>query len=180
MNEENNQVNENPEAEVEAISPEEQIKKLEEEVGFLKNNLLRKAAESENLRKRLEKEKEETVKYSNTKFARDLLSVVDNFERVMENSASISEQIETNADLKALLEGILLCRKEIISIFKKHGISKTEVNEGDAFNPEIHQAMCELECSDQEAGSIIKIFQTGYTYNDRLLRPAMVSVARQP
>ncbi|MDR1983095.1 MAG: nucleotide exchange factor GrpE [Holosporaceae bacterium] len=158
---------------------EEQIKKLKEEIRVLSDALLRKAAESENLRKRLEKEKEEAIKYSNAKFAKDLLSVIDNFERVTENSISIKEKIETDVNLKALFDGILLCEKELISVFKKHGIVKTEIKEGDEFNPEYHQAMCELCSPDHKAGSVIKVLQTGYTYHDRLLRPAMVSVSKK-
>jgi molecular chaperone GrpE len=161
------------------VSLEDQILKLKEENDALREGFLRKAAESENLRRRLEKEKEESIRYSNAKFAKDLLAVIDNFERVMENSLSIREKISADANLKAFFDGILLCEKEIISTFKKYGICRVDVNEGDEFNPEFHQAMCELESAEHKAGSVIKIFQTGYVYNDRLLRPAMVSVSKK-
>jgi molecular chaperone GrpE len=183
MDEKDNQADENTiesSAAVDCgVSSEEQIQKLKEEISLLQDNLLRKAAESENLRKRLEKEKEDAIKYSNTKFAKDLLATLDNFERAMENSVSMEEKIKTNVDFKAFFDGILLCEKEILSTFKKHGISRTEVKEGDEFNPEFHMAMCELESSDHKAGTVIKVFQTGYICNDRLLRPAMVSVSRK-
>ena len=183
MDEENDSIDENVEKDskdtIEAPSFEDQIQRLEKENYTLKDDLLRKIADFENLRKRLEKEKEEAVKYSNMKFAKDLLALVDNFERVMENSASIKEKIEADENLKAFFDGILLCEKEIISTFKKHGIFKTDANEGDEFNPEFHQAMCESESSEHKAGSIIKVFQTGYIYNNRLLRPAMVSVSKK-
>jgi molecular chaperone GrpE len=73
----------------------------------------------------------------------------------------------------------VLCEKELISVLKKHGISQIEVNEGDTFDPEYHQAMCEIDSPDHKSGSVIKSFQTGYMYNDRLLRPAMVSVSKK-
>jgi molecular chaperone GrpE len=183
MDEEDNQVSGTVENDPDDIAVDaslnDQMQKLVEENSRLKDGLLRMAAESENLRRRLEKEKEDAIKYSNARFAKDLLAVVDNFERVMENSASIKEKIEADTNLKAFFEGILLCEKEIVSTFKKYGISRTDVNEGDEFNPEFHQAMCELESAEHKAGSIIKVFQIGYMYNDRLLRPAMVSVSKK-
>jgi molecular chaperone GrpE len=72
-----------------------------------------------------------------------------------------------------------LCEKELVSTLKKYGISKIEIKAGDEFNPERHQAVLELESSDRKAGSVVEAFQTGYTYNDRLLRPAMVSVSKK-
>ncbi|MDR2158122.1 MAG: nucleotide exchange factor GrpE [Holosporaceae bacterium] len=155
------------------------IQKLEDEVNKLKDAILRQAAESENLRKRLEKEKEDGIKYSNAKFAKDLLTILDNFERIYENSAGVKEKIKSDPNLKALFDGISLCEKEWISIFKKHGVAKIEVGEGDVFNPEYHQAMCELDSPNHKVGSIIKVFQAGYTHHSRLLRPAMVSVSKK-
>ncbi|MDR2781133.1 MAG: nucleotide exchange factor GrpE [Holosporaceae bacterium] len=155
------------------------IQKLEEDVRVLRDTLLRRVAESENLRKRLEKEKEEAIKYSNSRFAKDLLAVIDNFERVADNSALIKEKIEADESLKAFFDGIMLCEKELVSTFKRHGISRIEVREGDCFNPEYHQAMCELDSPGHKSGSVIKAFQTGYMYNDRLLRPTMVSVSKK-
>jgi molecular chaperone GrpE len=163
----------------ETVDPNEQIQKLEKDVDLLRDALLRKAAESDNLRKRLEKEKEDAIKYSNAKFAKDLLPILDNFERVSENSVSVKEKIESDPGLKALFDGISLCEKELIATFKKHGISRIKVGEGDEFNPEYHQAMCELDSPDHKIGSVIQVFQTGYLYNDRLLRPAMVSVSKK-
>jgi molecular chaperone GrpE len=157
----------------------DRIQKLEKEVGALRDTLLRKVAESENLRKRLEKEKEDAIRYSHTKFAKDLLAVIDNFERVTENSAIIRNKIESDESLKVFFDGIVLCEKELLSVFKKYGILRLEAKEGDVFNPEYHQAMCELDSPNHKAGSIIKSFQAGYMYNDRLLRPAMVSVSKK-
>ncbi|MBO4405302.1 MAG: nucleotide exchange factor GrpE [Alphaproteobacteria bacterium] len=149
------------------------------QISELKDALLRKTAESENLRKRLEKEKDDAVKYANKGFARDLLAVLDNFERINSNIASVKDKIEEDANLKAYFEGIAICEKELLSTFQKYGIFRVEVAAGDPFNHELHQAMCEVEDSQQPAGAVVKVFQTGYKYNDRLLRPAMVSVSKK-
>ncbi len=168
--------------EAEAIDNKEQKDlsiELTEQISVLKDALLRKTAEMENTRKRLEKEKEEAIKYSNKSFAKDLLSVLDNFERINMGFDSLKEKVEKDSNLKAYFDGISLCEKELLSTFKKYGISKIEVSEGDNFNHEYHQAMCEVEDKNHPAGSIVKILQTGYRYNDRLLRPTMVSVSKK-
>lgn len=152
---------------------------LRGEIQTLKDTILRQAADTENLRKRLEKEKDESVKYASARFAKDLLPVLDNFERVRESSKTLQQQDESDTQLKAFVEGVMLCEKELLSVFKRHGISKIEVAEGDAFDHKYHQAMCELEDKDHPAGSVIKVFQSGYTHHDRLLRPAMVSVSKK-
>lgn len=171
--------NETIDAEDINTNDQEKIESLEGEVKSLKDTLLRKMAEFDNLRKRLEKERDDSEKYANSRFAKDLIGVVDNFDRVAENYQSISEKIAEDATLKAFLDGVLLCGKELVSIFKKHGISQIEVSEGDAFNPQYHQAMCEIESSDNKPGSVIKVFQVGYVYHGRLLRPSMVSVSKK-
>ena len=152
---------------------------LFDQIAKLKDSLLRKTAESENLRKRLEKEKDDAVKYANKSFARDLLSVLDNFERINNNITSVKDKIEEDANLKAYFEGIAICEKELLSTFQKYGISRVNVSAGDLFNHELHQAICEVEDDEHPVGSVVKVFQTGYKYNDRLLRPAMVSVSKK-
>lgn len=152
---------------------------LEDEVSSLKDTLLRKMAEIENLRKRLEKERDDAEKYANSRFAKDLLSVVDNFNRVSDNSKAISEKINEDANLKGFFDGMLLCGKELTSVFKKHGITQIEVSEGDPFDPQYHQAMLEIESKDHKPGSVINVLQVGYVYHDRLLRPSMVSVSKK-
>lgn len=152
---------------------------LLEQIAGLKDTLLRKTAESENLRKRLEKEKDDAVKYANKSFARDLLAVLDNFERINKGKASVQNKIDSDPNLKAYFEGISICEKELLSTFQKYGVARVEVSVGDLFNHEFHQAMCEVEDADHPAGSVVKVFQTGYKYYDRLLRPAMVSVSKK-
>ena len=157
----------------------EKIEQLEREVATLKDTVLRKIAEMDNLRKRLEREKNDAVKYANKNFAKDLLTVLDNFERAMENTEPLKEKIEANAGLKNFINGINLCEKELLTIFKRYGISQIEANEGDDFNHVVHQAMCEVPSPNHKDGTIMKVFQTGYMYNERLLRPAMVSVSKR-
>ncbi|MDR2107424.1 MAG: nucleotide exchange factor GrpE [Holosporaceae bacterium] len=170
----------NENLEEKADENDDRVKKLEEEGETLRNTVLRMAAESENLRKRLEKEKADAVKYANAKFAEDLLAVVDNFERIFENCpASVKDKIKSDEAFGAFFDGISLCEKELLSIFKKHGISLLKTEEGDKFNPEHHQAVCESESPDHEIGSVIRVLQKGYTCHGRLLRPAMVSVSKK-
>ena len=168
LNEENSEKN-----------PKDDTLELQNQIQLLKETVLRKTAEMENLKKRCEREKSDAISYANTKFAKDLLPVLDNFDRVMENSAAIESQISEDPNLKAIFEGIALCNKELLSIFQKHGITMVKAEKGVAFNPEFHQAMCEIESENDTPGSIIQVFQKGYAYNDRLLRPSMVSVAKK-
>ncbi|GHT90905.1 protein GrpE [Alphaproteobacteria bacterium] len=157
---------------------QKKINELESEIHVLKDTLLRKIAESENLRKRLEKEKDEAIKYSNNRFARDLLVVLDNFDKVSENFPAISAKTDEDQTLRAFFDGVILCGKELMTVFNKNGLSKVNVSVGDAFDPNYHQAMCELESKDNKPGTILQIFQAGYVHNDRLLRPTMVSVSK--
>lgn len=152
---------------------------LLDQISTLKDTLLRKTAESENLRKRLEKEKDDAVRYSNKNFARDLLTVLDNFERINKGKVSVQDKIDADPSLKAYFEGISICEKELLSTFQKYGVSRVEVSAGDLFDHEFHQAMCEVGSAEYPAGSVVKVFQTGYKYHDRLLRPAMVSVSKK-
>lgn len=150
-----------------------------QQIATLKDSLIRKAAEMENLRKRLEKEKDEAVKYANKNFAKDLLPVLDNFERIENNLAIVKDKIEQDPNLKAFFEGIAICEKELLAAFKRYGVSKVQAEPGLVFDHSQHQAMCEVEDDKIPEGSVVKVFQTGYNYHDRLLRPAMVSVSKK-
>lgn len=153
---------------------EQEIQKLRDEIADLKNSLMRNMADAENLRKRLEREKTDAVRFANTSFAKSLLPTLDNFEHVMDH---LSGQNENN--MKAILDGIALCKKELLNAFEKQGIKQIETKPGDDFNHEYHQAMCEVDSKDQLPGQIVSVMQSGYVYNDRLLRPVMVSVAKK-
>jgi molecular chaperone GrpE len=175
--------NETPSPEKEALLSKDETfpsettreEELTAEVDKLKDQLLRTLAELENYRKRAEREREETAKFAITGFARELLSVADNLRRALESVPEDHKNPE--ALLKSLLEGVEITEKELLSIFTKHHIEKIDPL-GKSFDHHIHQAMFETEDSDQLAGTIIHVLQAGYLLNGRLLRPAMVGVAK--
>lgn len=133
----------------------------------IKDALLFALAENENLRKRFEKEKEDLLKYSITKFAVEMLSVADNIQRALDN-------IDDNEQNKKIKDGILIMQKEVDNIFKKNKIEKIILKPGDTFDPLIHQAISEVKNDKLPKGSISSIVQEGYKINDRLLRPSLV------
>jgi molecular chaperone GrpE len=154
------------------VSKEEE---LQEDVAKLKDQLLRTMAELENFRKRAEREREEMAKYAITNFARDLLTVSDNLRRALESIPEDHDHPEKL--LKSLLEGVEITEKELAFAFKKHGIEKIEPL-GKPFDHHLHQAMFEVDDSDQAPGTIVHVLQAGYQLHDRLLRPAMVGVSK--
>jgi len=161
-----------PENESPPISKE---KELEEEVGKLKEQLLRTLAELDNYRKRAEREREETAKFALTGFAKELLTVADNLRRAIE---SVPEDHEDPGKLlKSLLEGVEITEKDLLSVFAKHQLEKIEPL-GKLFDHHFHQAMFEVEDPDQPGGTVIHVLQPGYTLHGRLLRPALVGVVK--
>jgi molecular chaperone GrpE len=133
-------------------------------------------AETENLRKRAEREKAEATLYAATNFARDLLSVGDSLSKALE---IMDEDARANADesTRNFIEGIELTRRELLNSFQKHGIA--EVNpSGEKFDPNFHQAMFEVPGSGKPNGTVVQVVQTGYKIGERVLRPALVGVAK--
>ena len=149
------------------VDNSEQIK---EELITTKDKLLRALAENENTRKQMEKIRQEANKYGVQPLARELLNIVDNFERAIKVKSETSE--------KALEEGFILIQKDIISILEKFNVQKINAI-GNEFDANFHQAMFEKETDEYEEGLICEIIQDGYTFHDRLLRPAMVGVAKK-
>lgn len=150
------------------------IGELRREISDLKDRVLRAHAEVENIRKRTEREKEETAKYAITKFARDVLTVGDNFQRAL--GAVPAGAAEADAALKSLVEGVTLIEREFLNALERHGVKRLEPK-GEPFNPHVHQAVMEMPKPDVVAGTVVQVFQSGYTIEDRVLRPAMVVVA---
>jgi molecular chaperone GrpE len=150
------------------------IAELRREVADLKDRVLRAHAEVENIRKRTEREKEDTAKYAITKFARDVLTVGDNFQRAL--GAVPAGAADADATLKSLIDGVTLIEREFLSALERHGVKRLEPK-GEAFNPHVHQAVMEMPRPDVAAGTVVQVFQSGYTIEDRVLRPAMVVVA---
>lgn len=146
----------------------------EAEIADLKDRLLRAAAETENVRRRLEREKTDAAQYGATAFARDMLSVADNLSRAL---AAFPAEAAADEALKPLFTGIEMTMKELSSIFQRHGISRIEAL-GQPLDPNRHQAMMEIESVDAAPGTIVQELQVGYMMRDRLLRPALVGVAK--
>lgn len=138
-----------------------------------KDQWMRAVAEMENVRKRSEKEREDTARYAVTSFARDLLSVADNLRRAIESV----EGDDSSSSLATFKEGVELTEKELLNSFAKHGMKKIEPL-GEKFDHNFHQAMFEVETADQAPGTVMQVMQSGYVIHDRLLRPAMVGVAK--
>ena len=159
--------------------PDEQegpnLEKIIEERDILQDKLMRTLADSENLRKRSIRDRSDAEVYGGTKLARDLLSVYDNITRALD--AVSDEQRKSNA---GLIEGIELTQKELINGFEKHKIIRIMPEEGDVFDPLIHQAMFEAPLPESKAGEIIQVMAVGFKIGDRLLRPAQVGVSSNP
>ena len=149
---------------------------LAKEAGDLKDRLLRTLAEMENLRRRTEREVADSRVYAVTNFARDILAVADNMERAMK---ALDDEIRDKADagVKALLDGVELTERELIKVMEKHGIKRLEP-QGQKFDPNLHQAMFELPDPSVPAGTVVQVMQPGYTIGERVLRPALVGVAK--
>ena len=152
------------------ISTEEKLKETEDK-------LLRSLAETENQRRRFEKEIKDAFEFGSFNFARESLAILDNLERA-KNAIKTDEILKSNKDLDKFLENISIIEKDLISIFKKNKISKI-ISKGKKFDPNIHQAMTEIEDDKSEAGTIVQEIQSGYMLGERLLRPALVGVAKK-
>jgi molecular chaperone GrpE len=154
--------------------PDDLIAELRREASDLRDRVLRAHAEVENMRKRTEREKEETAKYAVTRFARDILTVGDNFQRAL--TAVPPGAADADPALKALVEGVTMTEREFQNVLERNGVKRIDAM-GFAFNPHLHQAVMEQAKPDVPAGTIIQVFQPGYVIEDRTLRPAMVVVA---
>lgn len=148
---------------------------LQAEVTDLKDRLLRAHAEMDNVRKRGEREKADTLKYAVSKFAQDMLSVGDNVQRAI--AAVPAEAAEQDAALQSFLEGVTLTERELINVFERHGITRMDPL-GAPFNPHHHQAVMETQSTDVPNNTVTQVLQSGYMIEDRVLRPAMVIVAK--
>jgi len=146
----------------------------EAQVADLKDKLLRQIAESENVRKRAERQVSEAASYAISNFAREMLAVSDNLRRALD---TLGEDAAQNDDIKAFLEGVEMTERELLNIFERVGIEKI-VPVGEKFDHNFHQAMFEIEHTDAAPGTIMQVIQPGYVLKERLLRPAMVGVAK--
>ena len=153
----------------------ERISELEAETAKLKDQALRALAETENIRRRSEREREDTAKYAISGFAKSLLDAADNMRRAID--AVPAGAVEADAALKTLVDGVAATERQLLAAFERHGVTRIEPV-GETFDPNFHQAMFELPGTGKPAGTIVQVIQPGYVLQGRLLRPAMVGVAR--
>src|SRR3954470_7738384 len=151
------------------------LQSLQAEIEILKDQRLRALAEAENIRRRAEKERADASQYAVTKFARDMLGIADNFARAI---AAVPAPVREAADpqLKAVLDGVEATDRQLMQTLERYGVKAVDVS--GKFDPNLHQAIAEVPAQGKAAGSIVDVVQSGFMIGDRLLRPAMVTVAK--
>lgn len=159
-----------------AVSGENELEQLRAEVGELKEKHLRALAEIENTRRRAERDRHDASQYAVTRFARDMLAVSDNLQRALAHLPA-EARAAAPAALKAVVEGVEATERQLAAILEQHGVKRIDTQDA-KFDPHLHQAIAEVPADGKPAGSIVDVVQTGYVISDRLLRPAMVTVAR--
>ncbi|MCL4432521.1 MAG: nucleotide exchange factor GrpE [Epsilonproteobacteria bacterium] len=174
-----NEINETSEVEEQVVLEEsdvqeekDELTKVKEELASLKDTYARVHADFDNIKKRLEREKYQALEYSNEKFAKDLIPVVDSLSMAI---AATAIEAEPAVLLEKLQEGVELTLKQMLSVLEKHGV--TPVDESHPFDPEIHNAVQKVDSDAHESGEIVNTFQKGYKYKERTLRDAMVVIA---
>lgn len=160
---------------VDDIEEIDELETLRAERDDMRDRFMRALADAENSRKRGERDRREAEQYGGSKLCRDILPVYDNMKRAME--AATDEQREAS---KALFEGLELTMRELLNVFNKHGLDMILPEVGEAFDPQIHQAMFEAALPGTKSGEIIQVMTEGFMLHDRLLRPAQVGVSSTP
>ncbi|HVM37267.1 MAG TPA: nucleotide exchange factor GrpE [Sphingomicrobium sp.] len=158
------------------LAEHDRLVELERQLEEANSKALYAAAEAQNVRRRLEAEKTQASQYAVTGFARDMLAIKDHLDRAL---AAVSDELRADQTAASFLAGIEATSRELESVFARHGISRIEAK-GQALDPHRHQAMIEIPSADAEPGTIIEEMQPGYMLKDRLLRPALVGVAKEP
>ncbi|QDX26509.1 nucleotide exchange factor GrpE [Sphingomonas suaedae] len=158
------------------VAEHDRVAELEAELAESRSATLYARAEAQNLLRRAQKEAEDARNYAATGFARDILSVADNLARAL---AAIPEELRGDEKMKGLITGLEATGRELDSVFARHGISKISAL-GETLDPNRHQAMMEMPSEEAEPGTIVQEIQSGYMIRDRLLRPALVGVAKKP
>ena len=176
---ENNEKNVEKSKDQEKDVSDNKVKELtvEQKLKETEDKLLRSLAEIENQRRRFEKEIKDAFEFGSFNFAKESLAILDNLQRA-KIAIKNDEVLKSNKDLNKFLENISIIEKDLISIFEKNRITKIEAK-GKKFDPNLHQAMTEIEDDQSEVGTVIQEIQNGYMLGDRLLRPALVAVAKK-
>ena len=151
----------------------DELEALRAERDMLRDRFMRALADAENSRKRSERDRREAEQYGGSKLARDMLPVFDALRRALE-----AMQDKANEADKALLEGVELTMRELTNVFRKHGIEPIDPAPGDTFDPQLHQAMFEVPNPDVPNNTVVEVVQDGFVIGERVLRPAMVGVAK--
>ncbi|MCL4766755.1 MAG: nucleotide exchange factor GrpE [Hyphomicrobiaceae bacterium] len=159
----------------EAADAEAGAAELESQVANLTDRLLRAHAEMDNIRKRAEREKADASRYAISRFAGDIAVLGDNFQRAA--SAVPAGAAEQNPTLRSLLDGVMMMEREFLNVLERYGVRRIDPA-GQPFNPHLHQAVMEQQNPEVPSGTVVQVFQPGYTIEDRVLRPAMVVVAK--
>jgi molecular chaperone GrpE len=157
----------------EEASPEAQIAQLEQDLGVVKDRMLRLAAELENTRRRADREKQDAAKFGISNFARDMLTVADNFQRALDSAPDGDAPKDV---IESFINGIQLTEKEMMAALQRHGVIRLEPA-GEKFDPNLHQAIAKVPGNGAPAGIIVDVVQPGFIIGERVLRPAMVTVS---
>ncbi|WP_119302621.1 nucleotide exchange factor GrpE [Dongia deserti] len=160
-----------------APSLEAQLEAAKQEAAQLKDQVLRALAEAENVRRRAQREREDAAKYAITNFARDVLQVSDNLHRALE--AIPQAALASDEALKNLHEGVSATERQLDAALERQQVKRIWPM-GEKFDANLHQAMFEVPTTEHQPGTVVQVMQAGYTIHDRLLRPALVGVAKQP
>ena len=158
------------------LQEHDRVAELEQQLEELKSKALYAAAETQNVRRRLEAEKEQASSYAAAGFARDMLAIKDHLDRAL---AAVSDELRADKTASNFLAGIEATSRELDAVFQRNGVTRIK-SVGEALDPHRHQAMVELPSEDAEPGTIVEEMQPGYMMKDRLLRPALVGVAKKP
>jgi molecular chaperone GrpE len=157
--------------------PDQELAAARQEAAQLKDQLLRALAEAENVRRRAQREREDAAKYAIANFARDVLQVSDNLHRALE--AIPQTALAEDEALKSLHEGVSATERQLEAALERQQVKRIWPM-GEKFDANLHQAMFEVQTADHQPGTVVQVMQAGYTIHDRLLRPALVGVAKQP
>ena len=167
---------ETPEDSAGGLGAPDRAAQLEAEKADIKEKLLRTLADMENLRRRTDREIADARAYAITSFARDMLNVADNFQRAID-SVPAEARAGGEPALKALIEGVELTERDMLKTLERYGVKRLDP-QGEKFDPNLHQAMFEVPNPDVPSGTIVQVVQTGYVIGERVLRPALVGVAK--
>jgi molecular chaperone GrpE len=146
-----------------------------EDIAILKDQLMRAIAETDNMRKRSEKQLDDVAKYAIVSFARDVINVMENFHRVTEH---VKEEDLVNPIIKTMFDGIEMIKKELQQVLDRNKIERIAPEKGESFDHNFHQAVAHIDSKDVNSGGILQLLQAGYKIHDRLLKAAMVTVAK--